>query len=118
MLTWVQQSGQRSEVIGSELVGQLRSFVGEPQTETCVLCDSAMDLTNGTAAMCINNHKFGVCCHTLAVCQNLTYQCCVTCGAISLSAKILKWLPWVGDDFNRCSLCQSFLYSVNSSIRF
>ncbi|XP_076460239.1 uncharacterized protein LOC143293346 [Babylonia areolata] len=118
MLHWIKWSEQRSEVIGSELISQLSAVVGGSQPEVCLLCDGDLDLKDGVTATCDNKHLFGLCCHTLAVCTAVAYQCCMTCGALALSVHTLKGIPGVAGWYNRCSLCQSFLYSTSTSIRF
>lgn len=42
MLNWVRSSNKREEAVGSEVMHHLTSTVGQPQPDTCVLCDSGI----------------------------------------------------------------------------
>ncbi|KAK7109948.1 uncharacterized protein [Littorina saxatilis] len=117
MLNWVRGSNERAELVGSEVMNRLTSAISEPKPDTCVLCDGEMSFSGSAVVTCPNSHSFGLCCHTLSVCNTVRYQCCTTCGVLALLPKQLKGHKWLPGNPIMCTLCNSFMYNTTTGLR-
>ncbi|XP_025094758.1 uncharacterized protein LOC112564274 isoform X2 [Pomacea canaliculata] len=110
MFKWVQGSADKMERIGLEVIDGLNSVISQAQVsqETgCSICGAEQKYSGSLSAQCTNEHTFGICTKTLAVCQDFVYQYCSLCGALALSVRKLERLDWLPGDPALCTLCSN-----------